>query len=159
MYFGALLIAIPISVFYRFMREKLSLYWREALTKSVLDKYYSDRTFYVMETLKEIDNPDQRITEDIKHFTRTSLDFLITLLTALIDLASFSAILYQIFPGLFLAIIAYAGIGSIITTNLGQALVGLNYERLQKEADFRYALVKLTPPWLVISYHGYLSPF
>ena len=142
MFFGALLIAVPVSVFYRFTREKLSLYWREALTKRVLDKYYSDRTFYVMETLKEIDNPDQRITEDIKHFTRTSLDFLITLLTALIDLASFSAILYQIFPGLFLAIIAYAGIGSVITTKLGQALVGLNYERLQKEADFRFALVK-----------------
>ena len=75
-------------------------------------------------------------------FTRTSLDFLITVLTAVIDLLSFSAILFQIFPGLFLAIIFYAGIGSLITTNLGQSLVGLNYERLQKEADFRFALVR-----------------
>ena len=75
-------------------------------------------------------------------FTRTSLDFLITVLTAVIDLLSFSAILFQIFPGLFLAIILYAGIGSLITTNLGQSLVGLNYERLQKEADFRFALVR-----------------
>jgi ABC-type uncharacterized transport system fused permease/ATPase subunit len=119
LFFGALIIAVPITVLYRFTREKLSLYWREALTKKVLDKYYANRTFYVMETLKNIDNPDQRISEDIRHFTKTSLDFLITLLTAIIDLISFSAILFQIFPGLFVAIIAYAGVGSIVTSNLG----------------------------------------
>ena len=32
LFFAALLIAVPISVYYRFLREKLSLYWREALT-------------------------------------------------------------------------------------------------------------------------------
>jgi hypothetical protein len=109
LFFGALVVAIPVTVYYRFLREKLSLYWREGLTSRVLKNYYSNRTFYVMETIGEIDNPDQRITEDIRHFTKTSLDFLITLFTSLIDLFSFSAILFQIYPGLFFAIIAYAG--------------------------------------------------
>ena len=40
----------------------------------LLDKYYNNRTFYVFETLKNVDNPDQRIAEDIKSFTKTSLD-------------------------------------------------------------------------------------
>lgn len=142
LFFAALIVAIPVTVLYRFTREKLSIVWREALTTRVLEKYYSNRTFYVIETLKNIDNPDQRIAEDIRHFTRTSLDFLITLLTAVIDLASFSAILYQIFPGLFLAIIAYAGVGSFITSTLGQALVSQNFNKLQREADFRFALVR-----------------
>ena len=142
LFFAALLIAVPISVYYRFLREKLSLYWREALTAKVLDKYYAYRTFYQIETLREIDNPDQRISEDVRAFTRTSLDFFITLFTAVIDLFSFSAILYQIYPGLFVAIIAYAGVGSIVTTQLGKSLVGLNYEKLLREADFRFALIR-----------------
>ena len=37
-FFAALLIAVPVSVYYRFLREKLSLYWREALSNKVLDK-------------------------------------------------------------------------------------------------------------------------
>jgi vitamin B12/bleomycin/antimicrobial peptide transport system ATP-binding/permease protein len=142
LFFAALLIAVPISVSYRFLREKLSLYWREALTAKVLDKYYAYRTYYQIETLREIDNPDQRISEDVRAFTRTSLDFFITLFTAVIDLFSFSAILYQIYPGLFAAIIAYAGVGSIVTTQLGRSLVGLNYEKLLREADFRFALIR-----------------
>ena len=142
LFFGALLIAVPVSVSYRFFREKLSLYWREALTGRILERYYSQRNYYVIECMKEVDNPDQRITEDVRAFTRTSLDFFISIFTAVIDLLSFSAILYQIFPGLFFAIIAYAGAGSVITTNLGRDLVVKNYLRLEREADFRFSLIR-----------------
>ena len=142
LFFAALVIAVPISVYYRFLREKLSLYWREALTRRVLDLYYADRTFYIIETLRDVDNPDQRITEDIRQFTRASLDFFITLFTSAIDLVSFSAILFGIYPGLFVAIIAYAGAGSLVTTNLGKSLVALNYNRLIREADFRFGLIR-----------------
>lgn len=142
LFFVALVIAVPISVYYRFLREKLSLYWREALTRRVLDLYYADRTFYIIETLRDVDNPDQRITEDIRQFTRASLDFFITLFTSAIDLVSFSAILFGIYPGLFAAIIAYAGVGSLVTTNLGKSLVALNYNRLIREADFRFGLIR-----------------
>ncbi len=142
LFFAALVIAIPVSVFYRFLREKLSLYWREALTGRILERYYSNRNYYVIECLREVDNPDQRITEDVRAFTRTSLDFFISIFTATIDLFSFSAILYQIFPGLFFAIIGYAGAGSIITANLGRDLVAKNYNRLEREADFRFSLIR-----------------
>lgn len=144
LFFGFLLLAVPVTVAYRFYREKLSLYWREALTTRVLQQYYSNKTFYILETLRDeaLDNPDQRIAEDIRAFTRTSLDFFITIFTSLIDLFAFSAILFQIYPGLFVAIVAYAGIGSLVTTRLGQALVGLNYERLIKEANFRFSLIR-----------------
>ena len=139
LFFAALVLAVPVSVYYRFVREKLAIYWRDALTKNVLDKYFSNRTFYIVETMRDVDNPDQRITEDIRRFTSTSLDFFITLFTSVIDLLAFSAILFQIYPGLFVAIVGYAGVGSLVTTKLGRSLVQLNYERLQREADFRCA--------------------
>eukprot|EP00981_Chlorochromonas_danica_P015014 scaffold9977_cov169-Ochromonas_danica.AAC.1 len=142
LFFLATLIAVPVSVYYRFVRERLSLYWREALTANALQLYYSNRTYYALETLREVDNPDQRISEDIRHFTKTSLDFFITIFTSIVDLISFSAILFQIFPGLFVAVIVYAGIGSIIASKLGRSLVGLNYEKLLREANFRFALFR-----------------
>ena len=142
-FFIALLVAVPISVYYQFLRQKLSLYWRESLTEKILNLYLNNKKYYEMEMLRDIDNPDQRIGDDIRYFTRTSLDFFITVLTSIIDLFSFSAILFQIYPGLFAAIIAYAGIGSIITTNLGRSLVQLNYEKLQREATFRFSLIRL----------------
>ena len=49
-----------------------------------------------------------------------SLDFFITVLTAVIDLASFSGILYSIYPNLFYAIFAYATFGSLTTVALGK---------------------------------------
>ena len=144
----ALAAATPVSVLYRFQRQRLAIAWREWMTMEVARQYYADRAYYQISLTKDIDNPDQRIAEDVKArrhaqsnsatrratsasglaprsqraiartitrtallqaFTRVSLDFFITLLTSIIDLASFSAILYSIYPDLFYVIIAYAG--------------------------------------------------
>lgn len=142
LFFIAICVTVPIQVFYRYTREQLSLFWREKLTRRVLDDYLSQRTFYIMETLKDIDNPDQRISEDIRSFTRTSVDFFITIFTSVIDLLSFSAILFQIYPPLFYAIIVYAGAGSFVTSKIGQSLIKLNYDKLQAEANFRFSLIR-----------------
>jgi ABC-type uncharacterized transport system fused permease/ATPase subunit len=61
----------------------------------------------------------------------------------MIDLVSFSVILWNIYPRLFLAIVVYATAGSIITVVLGKPLIGLNFSQLQREADLRYLLVRI----------------
>jgi len=111
------------------------------MTDRVLQLYTANRVYYSLEQT-EIDNPDQRLTEDIRSFTAFSLQLFITIVTSLIDLVSFSLILYSIQPQLFGAIILYAMFGTVTTTALGGNLVKLNYDRLQKEADFRYSLVR-----------------
>lgn len=70
-------------------RTARCLYWCAAQI------YYNGQTYYALEASREIDNPDQRIAEDVKAFTQVSLDFLITILTSCIDLVSFSSILYS----------------------------------------------------------------
>ena len=134
---------LPHQVLYKFQRARLALNWREWMTTELARQYYSDQAYYKIEIDREIDNPDQRITEDVAAFTKVSLDFFITLMTAVIDLASFSGILYSIYPNLFYAIFVYAGVGSITTIKLGQALVGQNAQQLLREADLRYSLVRL----------------
>ena len=49
-----------------------------------------------MERNKEVDNPDQRIQEDVSSFTGFSLSFFLTVIRTTLDLVSFSAILFYI---------------------------------------------------------------
>jgi ABC-type uncharacterized transport system fused permease/ATPase subunit len=142
-YAGALLVGSPVSVFYTFQRERLAISWREWMTDRVLQLYSSNRVYYNLERGSEVDNPDQRITEDVRSFTNFSLQLFLTILTSVIDLVSFSAILYSIQPQLFGAIALYALFGTLTTAWIGKRLVGLNYQKLQKEADFRYSLVRI----------------
>jgi ABC-type uncharacterized transport system fused permease/ATPase subunit len=142
-YAAALLVGSPVSVLYTFQRERLAISWREWMTDRVLQLYSSNRVYYNLERGGEIDNPDQRITEDVRSFTNFSLQLFLTILTSVIDLISFSAILYSIQPQLFAAIALYALFGTFTTTWIGKRLVDLNYNKLQKEADFRYSLVRI----------------
>ena len=82
-----------------------------------------------------IDNPDQRITEDVRTFTAFSLQLFITVVTSIIDLVSFSLILYSIQPQLFGTIIGYAAFGTLATTYIGSSLLPLNFSKLRREAD------------------------
>lgn len=115
--------------------EPDSINWRNNQNPSVLNTGITTTTI--------IDNPDQRITEDVKTFTSFSLQLMITLLTSIIDLVSFSLILWSIYPTLFFAVIAYAAAGTIITAVLGKSLVTLNFIQLKREADLRYLLVRI----------------
>jgi len=142
-YAAALVVGMPVSVLYRFQRERLAVAWREWMTDRTLQLYSSNRVYYALERGGEVDNPDQRIAEDVRSFTTFSLQLFITIVTSIIDLASFSFILYSIQPNLFIAIILYSSFGTITTTALGRKLIGLNFEKLQKEANFRYSLVRL----------------
>jgi len=144
----------PVSVLYKFYRDKLAMEWRSWMTKRTLDMFEARRNFYELETKSDIDNPDQRIAEDARAFTRVSLDFSITLLTSIIDLASFSTILYSIYPELFAAILIYAGFGTGCTLVLGNKLVGINFEQLQREANFRFSLVRMRENAESIAFYG-----
>ena len=159
---GAMVILTPVSVAYRYVRQMLAIDWRDWMTGRVLGLFMSRRGYYALERCYDdttttstgtncvngkdstvVDNPDQRISEDIRSFTEFSLSLFLTTLTAIIDLICFSIILFTIMPRLFLAIFLFASLGTILTVWIGKRLIGLNYEGLQKEADFRFALVRI----------------
>jgi len=143
LFFCLLAIGTPITVLYTYTRDCLGLKWREWLTNATLGEYFTARNYYKLEAFGGADNPDQRIAEDLDSFTRTSLLLFLSVLNALIDLVSFSSILFSIYPQLFVVLIAYAGFGTLITTSIGRQLVNVNFKQLQTEADFRYSLVRV----------------
>ncbi|MCG8551674.1 MAG: ABC transporter ATP-binding protein/permease, partial [Desulfobacterales bacterium] len=113
------------------------------ITNNFIDKYLKNRAYYSLTTDSDVDNPDQRIAEDLSSLTVTSLSFLLIILSALIDLFAFTGILWSISRLLTGILLAYAFFGTIITVLIGKRLVGLNYKQLKKEADFRYGLIHI----------------
>ena len=143
LYLGAFVVATPVSVFYSFIRKKLGINWRLWLTTHFLGKYFANRAYYHVNDDKNIDNPDQRISQDISSFTVTSLGFLSILFFSLVQLISFVGILWTISVTLVLVLVAYAVIGTVVTMFFGKRLINLNFQQLRREADFRYGLVHI----------------
>jgi putative ATP-binding cassette transporter len=140
-YAGVFIVGIPIVALYGYTRDRLANFWRRWLTDKFLNNYFENRAYYQIESQRQIDNPDQRISEDIKSFTRTSLVFLLILLNSIIDIISFSGILWTISKKLSVFLLFYAVFGTVITVLIGRRLIPLNFNQLRREADFRYGLI------------------
>lgn len=111
---------IPVFVLRDYARETLALRWRTWMTSYYMERYLKDRTFYKMQSQSIIDNPDQRIVDDLSSFTGTALSFSLTLFNAAVDLISFSNILYGIYPPLFIVLLVYSIAGTAISIFLGK---------------------------------------
>ncbi|NLS06426.1 ABC transporter ATP-binding protein/permease [Rhizobium sp. P32RR-XVIII] len=131
-----------VSVFARFTEERLALLWRDFLTRRAVNLYLTDRAFYRLDVSGELSYPDQRISEDIRAFTVTTLSFLLLIFSSGLTILSFSGVLLSINPVLFAVAFIYAACGSLLTVWLGRPLIKLNYDQLDKEASFRTGLVR-----------------
>ena len=139
-----LVVAVPIYAFYYYVRDKLGLHWRRWLTRRLLGSYFSNRAYYRLNASAEIDNPDQRIAEDIRTFTGESLHFLLVTVGALLQLVAFCGVLWSISREMVGFLVVYAIVGTAVTLLVfGQVLIGLNFYQLKREADFRFSLVRI----------------
>lgn len=132
-----------VGVFGQFVQDRLALLWREWLTGHLIDRYLCGQTFDWINTKEEIDNPDQRISEDVRTFTSTLLSFVVMMVNAILTTLAFASVLWSIAPPLLFTAIIYAAIGSLLTVALGHRLVPLNNLQLKREADLRHGLIHL----------------
>jgi vitamin B12/bleomycin/antimicrobial peptide transport system ATP-binding/permease protein len=140
-YLGVFGASTVVAVVARFIEERLGLLWRDFLTRGSLSHYLSDRAYYRLEASRALAYPDQRIAEDIRSFTVTTLSFVLMALNSGFTIVAFSGVLWSISPLLFIVSVLYAAFGSFLTFVLGRPLISLNYDRLDKEASFRSALI------------------
>ena len=141
---GILAFAVPIFAFYYYMRDAFANQWRRWLTGRFLDGYLHDRKYYALGSMGEIDNPDQRISEDINTFTGRSIHFLLVFLGSLMQLVAFSTVLWSISHLLVGVLAVYAFVGTFVALYIfGKPLIQLNFWQLRREADFRFGLMRL----------------
>lgn len=142
-YLLAFTCALPFIVFYSYTEQRLALLFRRWLSHRILERYFNNHAFYKINSIEGIDNPDQRIEEDIRTFTSMSLSIALIVFRSIIDFCAFVGILYSISINLVIAAILYAVFGSLFSYLLGRPLIGLNFDQLRKEGDYRYKLVNV----------------
>lgn len=152
-------IYIILSVYSYVLQQTLILNWRRWMTNRFIDIWLKNRTYYHLQMFgKDTDNPDQRISEDVRLFVEMTLSFAIGILKAFCTFASFAFVLYKLsgsleftFMGrewsidgyMFWAALIYSVIGTWVTHLVGKKLVQLNFVQQRYEADFRFSMIRL----------------
>lgn len=144
-FIGVLVAYAPLLAGYDYLQKRLGLEWRRWLTGRFVADYFRDRAFYNIQQFQpDIDNPDQRIAEDVKNFTQQSLALLLVVVSSVLQVIAFSGVLLGISKNLVGFLVLYALLGTLVTVLIfGQPLVRLNFQQLKKEANFRFSLVRI----------------
>ena len=151
-------IAIVIAVYQIYLRQMLMIRWRRWLTGRYLDEWLERQTYYRMQLAdRGTDNPDQRISEDLRLFVGDTITLVLGFISSAVTLVSFVGILWGLsgsltvpvadlsltIPGYMVwAALAYAIVGTWLTHKIGRPLVRLNFDQQRYEADFRFGLVR-----------------
>jgi vitamin B12/bleomycin/antimicrobial peptide transport system ATP-binding/permease protein len=137
----------------------LVVYWRQSLTHEYIDQWLEKKSYLANNLLEhKVDNPDQRISQDILNFCEASIGLFFTFLDAILTLCTFSFILWNLSGSLkfslynhnfvihgyiFWAVTIYCVLGTIITFKIGEKLTQINYEQEKKEANLRFNLMRI----------------
>ena len=140
-YVGVFAGSTAVAVLYRFTEERLGLFWRVWLTRRIVRRYLADRTYLHLKESATIENADQRIADDVRAFTSTTLSFTLMFMNGALAVLSFSGVLWTISPLLFGVAISYAVLGTLAAIYLGRTLIGLNYRQSDREATLRSDLI------------------
>ncbi|HEY5755619.1 MAG TPA: SbmA/BacA-like family transporter [Steroidobacter sp.] len=143
LYVGVFAVSTVVAVVYRFTEERLALLWREWLTRYLIGRYLQHGTYYWLRERPDLANPDQRIADDVRAFTTTTLSLTLVLLNTTFTILAFAGVMWSISPLLFAAAVAYAALGSGLTVLFGRSLIWLNYNQADREASLRADLVHL----------------
>lgn len=143
-YTTAVIVGPIVLSLFSWVKARLSLMWRATLTNELLNRYFSSLNYYKLSlNSSDIDNPDQRISDDITRFTSRAVRFITIFGVGFFDFIVFSIMLYRIYAPLFYVLIAYALIGTFVIIYTGRNLLRLNRQQIAREADFRFGLVRV----------------
>ena len=153
------LLHIIIAVYAIYLQQLLQIRWRTWMTKRYVSAWLGRQSYYRLQVMSsDMDNPDQRIQDDINQFVNLTLGLLIGILKQLTTLAAFAVVLwnlsgvldvpfggetYHIYGYMLWFSLLYSGIGTWFAHLVGRKLIGLNYDQQRYEADFRFSMTRV----------------
>lgn len=152
-------IHIATAVLEFYLLQMLVMRWRKFMTRTTFGDWLSDNAHYRLSLEGNVDNPDQRISEDVNKFTSSTVNLFLQFYSALLSIFAFTVILWGLstsytykigdfnltsIPGyLVWAAVIYILVGTVITHFIGRRLINLDYKREATEANFRFSLARL----------------
>ncbi|OYE00077.1 ABC transporter ATP-binding protein/permease [Nostoc sp. 'Peltigera membranacea cyanobiont' 232] len=140
LYGGVLVLATLLVGFTKSLRKQIALDWYHWLNNHILSKYLSNRAYYKINFKSDIDNPDQRLSQEIEPIASNALSFSATILEKVLEITIFLIILWSISSQVAVILVAYTIVGNLIAVYLTQELNKINQEELESKADYTYCL-------------------
>ena len=137
---AAFLLHTPVHVYYNFMRTRLALIWRKWLGEEFLTRYFSNEAYLRLTMKHDIDNPEQRMTQDVDSFCNSSVGLFMSILDACVHVVTFMTVLWVISPSLSVTVMVYSTLGLVIVSAIGKSLVDLNNSQMMTEGGLRAGL-------------------
>jgi putative ATP-binding cassette transporter len=140
-YLAIIIVLVPVSIMKNLLSRLLPLHQRTYLTGKCLQEYLNGQNYGQLEASKLIDNPDQRICEDIDSFTRETVDFFLIIIEALFNFFLFTYVLLRISPILYVTVFLYASAINFLLYQLSIPFIQLTLQKIRCEANFRFGFV------------------
>jgi len=163
-------VLLALTVIQTFLQERLKFRLREWISRHLLDEWLKPMRIYQLSFAGQYGrNPDQRIQEDTRLLGDYSADLGCGIVYSLLQIIAFVGVLWALsaqvtfqvaghdvaIPGYMVwCALVYALIGSVLTWLVGRPLIALNGERYAREAEFRFALVRVNESGESIALHG-----
>ncbi|WP_150539303.1 ABC transporter ATP-binding protein/permease [Actinobacillus vicugnae] len=156
-YFIYIAMFVLANVYRTWLRKLLIIRWRQAMTEQFLNQWFSKQIYYRLAHRKKMDNPDQRIAEDIRLFIELTIELTISFIFNVIQLYAFFMVLWNlsgtpefslfghtvVVKGYLVWVaVIYSILGTIFTHLIGRKLHGLKYQQQMFEANFRTSLIR-----------------
>ena len=158
-FFVLLVFTVFVFVAKYVSQANLALNWRRFMTEKYCRKWLHNYAYFGSNLLShKNDNPDQRISEDLNSFVNTTIELSFGILSSIVTLAIFFTILWSLsgvlkFTALgeefaiegylVYAALIYSIVGTVITYVIGKRLSAVDYLQEKKEANFRFAMMRL----------------
>ncbi|MFD0966059.1 ABC transporter ATP-binding protein/permease [Seminibacterium arietis] len=138
-----------------YVTKRCEIRWRTWLNKRMLDKWTANQAYYKTQyTANQLDNPDQRIQQDINSYVSNSLNFATGMISSTVSLVAFTGILWNLsgpmnimgieIPHMMVFLVfIYVLITSLIAFKIGKPLISLNFANERLNANYRYSLIRL----------------
>lgn len=151
---------VVCAVYQVYLSTMLQIRWRRWLTESFLSVWFRDQAYYRGALFGVVlDNPDQRISEDLGLFVAYTLNMTLGMLNSAVSLVWFVTILWGLsgalslplgslgevsIPGYMVwAALLYASLGTWLALYIGKPLVQLHFDVQRYEADFRLNMARV----------------
>jgi vitamin B12/bleomycin/antimicrobial peptide transport system ATP-binding/permease protein len=142
-----------------YVRMLMQRRWRSWLTKSLIARWLTNGRYYQLNLIGgDHQNPEARISEDMRIATESPVDFTAGVISAFVSASTFIVVLWSIggaltlplfgsyitIPGfLVIAAIVYAIVTSSSIAFIGRNFVKVSERKNQVEAEFRYTLTRV----------------
>lgn len=138
-----------------YLNQRFSINWIEWLNTELLEKWMDKRAYYKSQYMgNNLDNPDQRIQQDIQSYVKTTLSLSTGVIDAVTSMISYTILLWglagpmtllgiEIPRAMVYLVFAYVIFTTLIAFWLGKSLIRLNFANEKLNANYRYSLIRV----------------